>query len=103
MHEDLTGDVVKSLITSFLNPLRVCQPSVVRSFSAITRSYLLVSCNSIIMRDNKTALPTSTNLVMGGKGKQMRLDSFFPFDSYLLEEASGFWEKIYRQYSGDIV
>ena len=45
----------------------------------------------------------STDPVMGSKGKQVRFDSFFPFDPYLLEETRGFVEKIYRPYAGDIV
>jgi len=100
----LQGMSWQSLITSFLNPLRVCLPSVVRNFSAIARSYQLAYCNSIILRNNRINLPVVGSLSQAGsKGKPMLLDCFFPFDPYLLEETREFVEKIYRPYTGEII
>jgi len=100
----LQGMSWQSLVTSFLNPLRVCLPSVVRNFSAIARSYQLAYCNSIIMRNNRINLPVVGSLSQAGsKGKPMLLDCFFPFDPYLLEETREYVEKIYRPYTGEII
>jgi len=100
----LQGMSWQTLVTSFLNPLRVCLPSVVRNFSAIARSYQLAYCNSIIMRNNRINLPVVGSLSQAGsKGKPMLLDCFFPFDPYLLEETRDFVEKIYRPYTGEII
>ena len=43
----------QTLVTSPLNPLRVCLPGVVTNFSAIARNYQLAYCNSIIQRNNR--------------------------------------------------
>lgn len=100
----LQGMSWQSLVTSFLNPLRVCLPSVVRNFSAIARSYQLAYCNSIIMRNNRINLPVVGSLSQAGsKGKPMLLDCFFPFDPYLLEETREYVDKIYRPYTGEII
>ena len=43
-------------ITSPLNPLRVCLPTVVSTFSRVAASYQLVYCNSIIQRNSRLSI-----------------------------------------------
>ena len=90
----LQGMSWQSLVTSFLNPLRVCLPGVVRNFSAIARGYQLAYCTSIIQRNSRINLPVVGRLL---------LDCFFPFDPYLLEETKEFVDQIYRPYTGEFI
>jgi len=100
----LQGMAWQSLITSFLNPLRVCLPVVVRNFSAIASSYQLAYCTSIIKRNSRINLPVVGSLSQAGsKGKPLLLDCFFPFDPYVLEDSKEFVDKIYRPYTGEII
>jgi len=100
----LQGMSWQSLVTSFLNPLRVCLPSVVKTFSVIARSYQLAYCTSIIQRNSRINLPVVGSLSQAGsKGKPMLLDCFFPFDPYLLQETKNFVDNIYRPYTGEII
>lgn len=100
----LQGMSWQTLITSSLNPLRVCLPGVVGTFSAIARGYQLAYCNSIIQRNNRINLPVVGSLSQSSsKGKPLLLDCFFPFDPYILENSRSYVEPIYRPFTGEIV
>lgn len=100
----LQGMSWQSLVTSHLNPLRVCLPGVVRNFSAIARGYQLAYCTSIIQRNSRINLPVVGSLSQASsKGKPLLLDCFFPFDPYLLEETKDYVGQIYRPYTGEII
>ncbi|NXI50057.1 RRN3 factor, partial [Chloroceryle aenea] len=86
-----------------LNPLKICIPSVVNLFAAITRKYQLVFCYTIIERNNRQFIP----VVRSGTGDHLvqtctnPLDSFFPFDPYMLKRSKKtidplyqFWEEL---------
>ncbi|KAM9179286.1 RNA polymerase I-specific transcription initiation factor RRN3 isoform 1-T1 [Mergus octosetaceus] len=86
-----------------LNPLKICIPSVVNLFAAITRKYQLVFCYTIIERNNRQFIP----VVRSGTGGDLvqtctnPLDSFFPFDPYVLKRSKKvidpfyqFWEEL---------
>uniref|UniRef100_A0A8C3GTB2 RRN3 homolog, RNA polymerase I transcription factor n=1 Tax=Corvus moneduloides TaxID=1196302 RepID=A0A8C3GTB2_CORMO len=86
-----------------LNPLKICIPSVVNLFAAITRKYQLVFCYTIIERNNRQFIP----VVRSGTGGDLvqtctnPLDSFFPFDPYILKRSKKtidpmyqFWEEL---------
>ncbi|KAJ7416051.1 RNA polymerase I-specific transcription initiation factor RRN3 [Willisornis vidua] len=86
-----------------LNPLKICIPSVVNLFAAITRKYQLVFCYTIIERNNRQLIP----VVRSGTGGDLvqtctnPLDSFFPFDPYILKRSKKtidplyqFWEEL---------
>ncbi|XP_052628734.1 RNA polymerase I-specific transcription initiation factor RRN3 isoform X2 [Harpia harpyja] len=86
-----------------LNPLKICIPSVVNLFAAITRKYQLVFCYTIIERNNRQFIP----VVRSGTGGDLvqtctnPLDSFFPFDPYMLKRSKKtidplyqFWEEL---------
>ncbi|OXB57538.1 hypothetical protein ASZ78_009296 [Callipepla squamata] len=86
-----------------LNPLKICIPSVVNLFAAITRKYQLVFCYTIIERNNRQLIPVVRSGT-GGDLVQMctnPLDSFFPFDPYMLKRSKKtidpfyqFWEEL---------
>jgi len=100
----LQGMSWQTLVTSHLNPLRVCLPGVVRNFSAIARGYQLAYCTSIIQRNSRINLPVVGSLSQASsKGKPLLLDCFFPFDPYLLEETKDYVGQIYRPFTGEII
>jgi len=100
----LQGMSWQTLVTSHLNPLRVCLPGVVRNFSAIARGYQLAYCTSIIQRNSRINLPVVGSLSQASsKGKPLLLDCFFPFDPYLLEETKEYVGHIYRPYTGEFI
>ena len=53
----LRGLNLSTVVTSRLNPLRVCLPSVVANFAAVARKYQLVYCDAIIERNARINLP----------------------------------------------
>ncbi|KAE8254755.1 hypothetical protein A4X13_0g3289 [Tilletia indica] len=141
-------DVVQRVITSSLNPLRYCSPTVVRQFAYVAKVTGLVYCYSIIEANNRmigTAssgvganVNTSVSMTASGtlkplqavlaKGRKRedtptrpgddedededdgddddlpqpagseRLDGFFPFDPYRLQNSMGFVDGLYRQW-----
>ncbi|XP_074866730.1 RNA polymerase I-specific transcription initiation factor RRN3 isoform X2 [Carettochelys insculpta] len=81
-----------------LNPLKICLPSIVNLFAAITRKYQLVFCYTIIERNNRQFLPVIRSS-SGGDSVQMctnPLDSFFPFDPYILKRSKKTIDPIYQ-------
>jgi len=91
-----------SIVTSHLNPLRVCLPGVVRNFSAIARNYQLAYCQTVIERNNRLNLPVVGSLSSStDQGKPLLLDCFFPFDPYLLPQSKPWVHQMYREYQGD--
>ena len=95
---------LQTIVTSHLNPLRVCLPPVVKNFASIARHYQLVYCDTIIERNNRISLPVVGNLSALGSsgvgGKPLLLDAFFPFDPYTLKDSGKFVEESYRVFSG---
>lgn len=85
------------MVTCRLNPLHVCLPMIVNNFASITRALQLAYCYTIIEHNKRNTIPvaveSSTQVVMN-------LDSFFPFDPYLLEKSQVFvnTSTLYREY-----
>jgi len=93
----------QTLISSHLNPLRVCLPGVVSNFSAIAKRYQLAYCNSIIQRNNRINLPVVGSLSSASAGaKPLLLDCFFPFDPFILDESKVYVSEIYRPFAGEV-
>lgn len=94
---------LERLVTSHLNPLNNCMPSVVRHFSRVTRHYQLVYCNTIIARNRREQLPVvfQTNLGLRRARDEGVQLTFFPFDPYVLQHSGWFVEDIYREYCGE--
>lgn len=86
------------IVMSQLNPLKICLPSVVNFFAAITSKYQLVFCYTIIERNNRQMLPVIRSTA-GGDSVQTctnPLDTFFPFDPCVLKRSKKFIEPVYQ-------
>ncbi|XP_068605977.1 eukaryotic peptide chain release factor GTP-binding subunit ERF3A-like [Brachionichthys hirsutus] len=96
--EYLQGLNLERVVVCQLNPLKVCLPSVASMFAAITRKYQVAFCYTIIERNSRHRLP----LVRGSAGGDCvaagtnPLDSFFPFDPYLLKRSGRLIEPVYQ-------
>ncbi|KAM6905409.1 RNA polymerase I-specific transcription initiation factor RRN3 [Xenentodon cancila] len=89
---------LERVVTCQLNPLKVCLPSVTTMFAAITRKYQVAFCYTIIERNNRNILPVVRNSA-GGDGVSTNtnpLDSFFPFDPYLLKRSGRLIEPLHQ-------
>lgn len=125
-------DLVKSwklneIVGSKLNPLKYCLPSVRKKFSRVTYVNQVAYCYSIIDANNRTSLPTTTESAMSkrmffnnfqahNKKKadpsidkkttltfnENPLDSFFPFDPYLLKRSKPFIDNFYQEFQSVI-
>ncbi|XP_004604384.1 RNA polymerase I-specific transcription initiation factor RRN3 [Sorex araneus] len=90
------------IVMSQLNPLKICLPSVVNFFAAITNKYQLVFCYTIIERNNRQMLPVIRNTA-GGDSVQTctnPLDTFFPFDPCVLKRSKKFIDPLYQEWEG---
>uniref|UniRef100_A0A2K5EKW9 RNA polymerase I-specific transcription initiation factor RRN3 n=1 Tax=Aotus nancymaae TaxID=37293 RepID=A0A2K5EKW9_AOTNA len=86
------------IVMSQLNPLKICLPSVVNFFAAITNKYQLIFCYTIIKRNNRQMLPAIRS-TSGGDSVQTctnPLDTFFPFDPCVLKQSKKFIDPIYQ-------
>ncbi|KAK3769160.1 hypothetical protein RRG08_014023 [Elysia crispata] len=90
------------VITSKLNPLRVCMPIVVKTFASATRMHQLAFCDTIIERNNRCSLPVSSSQFSLEGSKKIHLESYFPFDPYLLPGSSSFVVSLYREFHGSL-
>lgn len=91
------------IVTCKMNPLKVCLPTVVKMFAHITRHHELVFCYTIIERNNRMLLPvatTTSSRAVLNLSFLNQLDSFFPFDPYLLRRSSRFIKPIYQEWEG---
>ncbi|KAG8432947.1 hypothetical protein GDO86_017275 [Hymenochirus boettgeri] len=89
---------LERIVMSQLNPLKICIPSVVQLFAAITRKYQLVFCYTIIERNNRQMIPMVRSS-MGGDSVHISfnpLDSFFPFDPCLLRRCKKLIDPLYQ-------
>ncbi|KAF4093159.1 hypothetical protein AMELA_G00028800 [Ameiurus melas] len=89
---------LERIVMSQLNPLKVCLPAVTNMFAAIMRKYQLVFCYTIIERNNRHMLPVVRSSVGGDSVSTSNnpLDTFFPFDPYLLKRSGQYFESIYQ-------
>ncbi|XP_043833311.1 RNA polymerase I-specific transcription initiation factor RRN3 [Dromiciops gliroides] len=88
------------IVMSQLNPLKICLPSVVNLFAAITRKYQLVFCYTIIEKNNRQMLPILRNTSGGGSVQTCTnpLDTFFPFDPCVLKRSKKVIDPIYQSW-----
>ncbi|XP_037959578.1 RNA polymerase I-specific transcription initiation factor RRN3 [Teleopsis dalmanni] len=87
---------LSGLVTSNFNPLRVCLPAVATAFAAVTRSYQLAYCHAILERNARRRL--ATVYINETETPEETLDTFFPFDPYLLKDSGKRIEPIYLEY-----
>mmetsp|Transcript_52377 Transcript_52377/g.131610 ORF Transcript_52377/g.131610 Transcript_52377/m.131610 type:complete len:609 (-) Transcript_52377:47-1873(-) len=72
-----------AVLQSSLNPLKICLPSILREFQKVAPPLGLEECFSVIQKNKKLVLPTKS--VYGGDNQ---MESYFPFDPYLLRNSS---------------
>lgn len=87
---------LNAIVTSPLNPLRVCQPAVATAFSGVTRAHQLAYCHTILERNARKTLATLAGNDLMTPAEN--LDTFFPFDQYMLKKSGRRITPIYRQY-----
>jgi len=87
---------IDDIIQSRLNPLKLCAATVVAEFVKITVNLFgLLPSYSIVVEHNKSiVLPTKSVY-----GNANQLDSFFPFDPYLLRHSSKHINSIYQTWN----
>ncbi|XP_061455733.1 RNA polymerase I-specific transcription initiation factor RRN3 isoform X2 [Rhineura floridana] len=81
-----------------LNPLKVCLPSIVNFFAALTRKYQIAFCDTIIERNRRQVLPVIRSSCGGDSVETCTnpLDSFFPFDPYILKRSKNVISPLYQ-------
>ncbi|XP_077980326.1 RNA polymerase I-specific transcription initiation factor RRN3-like isoform X2 [Glandiceps talaboti] len=86
-----------------LNPLRVCLPTVVNMFATVTRMYQIVYCYTVMERNNRSFLPVVSHGQNKFKLTNLNpLDSFFPFDPYLLSRSKKYVKPFYQEWEGNL-
>lgn len=91
------------IVTSRLNPLKVCLPTVAEIFAAVTRKNEVVFCYTIIEKNNRSFLPVASSTFASSVAKLSlvnQLDSFFPYDPYFLKRSRRFISDLYREWEG---
>ncbi|XP_065358254.1 RNA polymerase I-specific transcription initiation factor RRN3 [Calliphora vicina] len=109
--KELTGDKksllflqslhLSAMVTCNFNPLRVCLPAVATAFAGVTRAYQLAYCHTILERNARRKL--ATVYANDTATPEETLDTFFPFDPYLLKMSSKFINNIYLVYQASDV
>ena len=88
------------IVTCRLNPLNFCLGTVVDMFARVTRMHEIVFCYTIIEHNRRMQLPGSDSIDSTDAKARNILDSFFPFDPYLLRKSSKFITPIYQEWEG---
>ncbi|XP_055850778.1 RNA polymerase I-specific transcription initiation factor RRN3 [Episyrphus balteatus] len=87
---------LSALVTCNFNPLRVCLPAVATAFAGVTRAYQLAYCHAILERNARRKL--ATVYANEKSTPEEALDTFFPFDPYLLKMSGKRIQPNYLQY-----
>ncbi|KAM7352486.1 RNA polymerase I-specific transcription initiation factor RRN3 homolog Tif-IA [Cochliomyia hominivorax] len=87
---------LSALVTCNFNPLRVCLPAVATAFAGVTRAYQLAYCHTILERNARRKL--ATVYANDTATPEETLDTFFPFDPYLLKISGKYITPIYLVY-----
>lgn len=92
---------LSSIVTCHLNPLRVCLPAVATAFAGVTRAHQLAYCHTILERNARRKLATVYK--NESQTPEECLDTFFPFDPYMLKKSGKRIEPIFLQYQASEV
>lgn len=92
---------LSSIVTCHLNPLRVCLPAVATAFAGVTRAHQLAYCHTILERNARRKLATVYK--NESQTPDECLDTFFPFDPYMLKKSGKCIEPIFLQYQASEV
>eukprot|EP01112_Ceratiomyxa_fruticulosa_P014011 TRINITY_DN3987_c0_g1_i3.p1 TRINITY_DN3987_c0_g1~~TRINITY_DN3987_c0_g1_i3.p1 ORF type:complete len:535 (-),score=81.45 TRINITY_DN3987_c0_g1_i3:73-1677(-) len=94
--EDI-GNGFMRITESKLNPFLVCLPAVVKEFCRKATKSRLYPCTHILIRNRTVVIPTKSS-----NSQENKLDSFFPFDPYLLKLSSKCIDEIYNHWNDTI-
>lgn len=90
------------IVTSHLNPLRVCQTAIVQNFASVARTYQLAYCYAVMEHNSRNLIPI---IYQDDKGSVLisnnTLDSFFPFDPIVLKRSKEIIQPIYLYYKSN--
>ncbi|THH29661.1 hypothetical protein EUX98_g4514 [Antrodiella citrinella] len=102
-------DVMKRVVTSELNPLKMCSVNVVMQFAKVSHSVDFLYCYPIIEANRRSDYAPSSGqarsraplftIAMMGNSMQMELNTFFPFDPYKLPRSGPYIDGVYREWS----
>ncbi|XP_053219993.1 RNA polymerase I-specific transcription initiation factor RRN3 [Podarcis raffonei] len=89
---------LERIVMCQLNPLKVSLPSIVNFFAAITRKYQIAFCDTIIERNRRQVLPVVRSSCGGDSVETCTnpLDSYFPFDPYILKRSKNIINPLYQ-------
>lgn len=90
--------VVQRVITSDLNPLKVCSQNVVHQFARIAQATDFTYCFSILEANKRAPYPVFASVAPGSVGPQ-ELHTFFPFDPFKLPRSSEYIQGVYREWA----
>ncbi|KIK45936.1 hypothetical protein CY34DRAFT_800948 [Suillus luteus UH-Slu-Lm8-n1] len=90
--------VVQRVITSDLNPLKVCSQNVVHQFARIAQATDFTYCFSILEANKRVPYPVFAGVVPGSAGPQ-ELHTFFPFDPFKLPRSGEYIQGVYREWA----
>ncbi|KAG2145780.1 RNA polymerase I-specific transcription initiation factor RRN3 [Suillus clintonianus] len=90
--------VVQRVITSDLNPLKVCSQNVVHQFARIAQATDFTYCFSILEANKRAPYPVFAGVAPGSAGPE-DLHTFFPFDPYKLPRSGEYIQGVYREWA----
>ncbi|EGO01992.1 hypothetical protein SERLA73DRAFT_159088 [Serpula lacrymans var. lacrymans S7.3] len=95
--------IVQRVLTSLLNPLKVCSSNVVMQFARVAQATDFAYCYSILEVNKRSDYnPTPgqrSRATIDGESLNAELNTFFPFDPYRLPKSSPYIQGVYREWS----
>ncbi|KAI1796147.1 RNA polymerase I-specific transcription initiation factor RRN3 [Ganoderma leucocontextum] len=101
-------DVVQRVVTSELNPLKVCSSNVVMQFARVAHATGFVYCYSIMAANRRSdyapnadggRAPPKPKALVFEQSMTAELNTFFPFDPYKLPRSGSYIQGVYREWS----
>ncbi|XP_066993882.2 RNA polymerase I-specific transcription initiation factor RRN3 isoform X2 [Anabrus simplex] len=92
---------IAKMVSSQLNPLRVCLPEIIENFVLVAKMYQLAYCDPIIERNNRNELPvihhSEHGTVINPCVEKDILLTYFPFDTFILPSSKEIIAPLYRK------
>ncbi|KAF9580611.1 hypothetical protein BGW38_002672 [Lunasporangiospora selenospora] len=100
---------LQRIVTSRLNPLKMCSDNVVKQFARISNNlnfmyiYPILEQNKrIIVAPSRASSTLKNGIADGGRTVNLHeLETFFPFDPYRLRQSAPFMQGIYQEWEND--
>ena len=97
---------LQKIVACHLNPLQYCARAVVTNFSSTANYLQLAYCETVLQKNQRSQLRrvSSSALMSSANGiYPALLQSYFPFDPYMLTDSKVFITPHYRQYNSNMV